>query len=1440
MARKPVILLAFAADPAHKYLEFLDEEEKTIKRIFVGHPWFDIYSINDATAEDVVKAFLHPDLGDRIVAFHYAGHADQDSLLMMDAFRAGATADVDAEDLAAFLRMQKSLELVFLNGCSTAEQVQALIPDIKHVIATKREIDDKLAVAFADYFYSALAKQPDIGEAFAQARSALQAQQRNLKIAAVRGIRFNVAQQKPSLDDWFWVKADDQYGFPISDKLRHSFLLHELRNSSKQRYEDLVHETGRFHFLNSNDENKGVMNTPLELFLTEEKEGKATNLPESLPATWQQQVRHAFITGSGGAGKTVSMMRLWQQYLEGGSYTGPLPLMIFADDVIFDFRARSRDILIKLVIKIYLNWDQNDLELVQELEEILNTPASAEGCPPLLLLFDGLDDLERGQSQGQRELMRVRDSVLKSLSKWSNQYSGVQLVISMEERPPYPWAAKFHELQLQKLRSQDVASYLMQFNVSPPIFSQVIDLLGNPLMLNLYAHYAQVKNAQASRRLDFKSEMSTRGEMLWNFVIARSAANEDGETLSYGLTQTRRFILFYFLPYVGFRLESRHKRDMAIHEFKDYVDEFFAQFENIEFAQAFFFESHPEFRVCINHLSFGELNELETIRRLMMVKDICSEGLNIVIEENERLRFTHRDFRDFFSALHVLDQLDSFAKQESEVSLVNVPSVIRLRPLPRNIRLMMADICGEHYNRPYLDIATSSWDISNYQPSTITRALDKLRCCFDHNVLGYSIWNLVQILIDSRKELTGMDLSGLFLPGISLNQVRCSRTYGENSVGINVDQSLADDSNFLPEGHTAAILSVAFQATGQVFATASSDYSIRLWSFSTKSAIHNFIGHDGPVTALAFHPYDEILASGSTDNKIMLWSSDLELEPILLEGHEGSIIDLAWVVQYDWLISSSADRTLRVWSYKTRECIYTYPLGKYMFSCVTCDDKGRLILAGSKVGELRILSLKTGKCLKIVELGRSITSISFSPISGQNHFLLAYNTGVVEIWQLFYATDTVEEEVLIQKLKSVKAHDEVITDVQWHPTKPNYITADRKGKIKLWPAEESEHIQEFKGHSRGVTSTAFHPGGAHMVSVSGDRSMRSWALESGSCEHYWRGFPARFHAMDCHPKGDGVLVGGEAQTVEYWSLDKKSCQQINTEHQAPVTALSFLPDGKSYLSGDAEGNLLWVSLMTGKCLQHFDLAQESISAIACHYKGNIAISGGKTGALCVWSIKTGKCIDQINFHLGQVNKIIFHHNRKQVLSAGEDGAIHIWDLVVDGYNVRLEKSYELIADDTPVYSMDISQDGNYLLAADKKGALRWWSLPERKTLMYQQFHHRSIMDVVLLPEEGRAVTASADCNAKLVSIKSKKIERNLKGHKHQIKALALYPDRKHVITASLDGEIKYWRLRDGECLFTLRHTPGMIFQNSSLKDLHKNSNLSAQTRNILENYQVEL
>lgn len=64
---------------------------------------------------------------------------------------------------------------------------------------------------------------------------------------------------------------------------------------------------------------------------------------------------------------------------------------------------------------------------------------------------------------------------------------------------------------------------------------------------------------------------------------------------------------------------------------------------------------------------------------------------------------------------------------------------------------------------------------------------------------------------------------------------------------------------------------MAVSPDGTKLASASADFTVKLWNIETGDVLHTFTGHLGEVRSVTFRPNENLLASGGDDLEIKLW-----------------------------------------------------------------------------------------------------------------------------------------------------------------------------------------------------------------------------------------------------------------------------------------------------------------------------------------------------------------------------------------------------------------------------------------------------------------------------------------------------------------------------------------------------------------------------------------
>ena len=184
--------------------------------------------------------------------------------------------------------------------------------------------------------------------------------------------------------------------------------------------------------------------------------------------------------------------------------------------------------------------------------------------------------------------------------------------------------------------------------------------------------------------------------------------------------------------------------------------------------------------------------------------------------------------------------------------------------------------------------------------------------------------------------------------------------------------------------HDHLVNHCAFNGDGTLIASASSDYSARIWEIPSMRLKAALIGHSDDVDMAVFSPDDQFVATCALDRTIRVFNLAGQCLNIF-SGHTGNIISVAWMQDGKRLVSCSVDGTVREWDIATEKEIRCYDISVRTDTLVidtdgkifAGDDKGRIVVIAG--GELSYVQAhKAGiKKIEYDEVSRVLVTLSY-------------------------------------------------------------------------------------------------------------------------------------------------------------------------------------------------------------------------------------------------------------------------------------------------------------------------------------------------------------------------------------------------------------------------------------------------------------------------------
>ena len=363
-------------------------------------------------------------------------------------------------------------------------------------------------------------------------------------------------------------------------------------------------------------------------------------------------------------------------------------------------------------------------------------------------------------------------------------------------------------------------------------------------------------------------------------------------------------------------------------------------------------------------------------------------------------------------------------------------------------------------------------------------------------------------------------------------------------------------------------------------------------------------------------------------------------------------------------------------------------------------------------------------------------------------------------------------------------HGHAVVSVAYGKDPNQILTGSRDGSIRRWNRTEGKVLLRWCPHSRYVTHMAVSPDGRWVLSH-GNGMVAETSLETGEPRMRWDRHDEAVQAVAFLPDGKHVVSGSSDGTLRVWNTESGECLRTITGANLGAYALAVSPDGSKAAAGCRDGVLREFNLTDGSLLRELKGHLGYIRSVAYARDGAQLLSSADDGSVRVWTPETLEPIAVLQGHRGGVLAIAASKDSKRLLSGGRDGTVRLWDLEEAKPLATLQGHLSWVE------AVTFSGDGKYALSTGYDSRLVRWDL-DTGQIAIEMAHNRRDYALASSVIDNRAYSAGDNCGVACWDITSGKLLAELKGHGRPVRALALSPDGKTVVTASDDTTLLVW------------------------------------------------
>ncbi|CAD8193638.1 unnamed protein product [Paramecium octaurelia] len=252
------------------------------------------------------------------------------------------------------------------------------------------------------------------------------------------------------------------------------------------------------------------------------------------------------------------------------------------------------------------------------------------------------------------------------------------------------------------------------------------------------------------------------------------------------------------------------------------------------------------------------------------------------------------------------------------------------------------------------------------------------------------------------------------------------------------------------------------------------------------------------------------------------------------------------------------------------------------------------------------------------------------------------------------------------------------------------------------------------------------------------------------------------------PNQKYLATAGGSGECKLWDIETASLKSSLLGHLTKCHSIAFHPQSLLTLSPQSFANVATASADLSIRLWTLDLEQPEVENLGILQK-SIVLKG----------------------HEDRINKVIFHQDGKRLISMGFDKTWRLWDI---------ETQTELMVQtghSRAIYSGTLHPDGSLLFTGDLGGFGMAWDLRIGKGILPFVGHVKGILASDFSMNGYHLATGGDDNFIRVWDIRRRNVIEKIPAHIKLVSDLKFQPIySKFLISASYDGNIKFWNSRD--------------------------------------------
>ncbi|MEM9218233.1 MAG: NB-ARC domain-containing protein [Cyanobacteria bacterium P01_F01_bin.150] len=301
------------------------------------------------------------------------------------------------------------------------------------------------------------------------------------------------------------------------------------------------------------------------------------------------------------------------------------------------------------------------------------------------------------------------------------------------------------------------------------------------------------------------------------------------------------------------------------------------------------------------------------------------------------------------------------------------------------------------------------------------------------------------------------------------------------------------------------------------------------------------------------------------------------------------------------------------------------------------------------------------------------------------------------------------------------------------------------------------------------------------------------------------------HKIAVSPDGKRMASSHSNGQIRCYELPSATLQRVILAHENWALALGFNADGTILFSGGDDGILNQWDMTTGDCLKRFiPSSSYSIWNLVVHPQDTWVAISGHNKNISVLDCQTGRCLKTLYGHTGSVFSICLSQDGDFLISGSNDGTVRIWNTQTWQCTKVLEEHSGPVRGVAAISGHAIpGHTSSQLASGSFDNTIKLWNVDTGDCI--ETLPQSSPVWTVAFSNDGQWLTSgNLDGTVNLWHRETRTYRHSQQLHQGQVNVVAFNPENTLLISGGSDQALKIWDVKSFRCLHTIQgHIAGV-------------------------------